>query len=252
MASDKIRLFTVPNLITCLNLLSGCVGIVVALAGKLEVAMVCVLLSAVFDFLDGFAARLLKSYSAVGVQLDSLADMVSFGVLPALMLVCAMFNEYAPVQMSITLKYVLCCSPFILTVFSALRLAKFNVDTRQTESFLGLPTPANALFFASLVILFEGRVGCKVALPLIAAFSFLMVSEIPMFSLKIKSFSVRKSSFQLLSFLVFSASIAAGLLLQGVPLLAIFAPIMLLYIIPNLVKWAFTKGKQIINNHNVN
>ncbi len=246
MTSGKIRLFTVPNLITSLNLLSGCVGIVlVAWQGRFTVAALCVLLAAVFDFLDGFTARLLKQYSPVGVQLDSLADMVSFGVLPAYIMVCGLFAGYgsATGELPQGLWWVVMFSPFILTVFSALRLAKFNVDTRQTESFLGLPTPANALFFSSLVVLLEGRVEWWLALPLIVVFSCLMVSEIPMFSLKIKEFSVKKMPLLLLSFICFSVSIAVGMLLMGMHLMAVFAPIILLYITPNVVKWAFTKRK---------
>jgi CDP-diacylglycerol--serine O-phosphatidyltransferase len=246
MGNRNIRLFTAPNAITCLNLLAGCVGVTFALVDACTAAMICVLLAAVFDFLDGLMARLLKQYSPVGVQLDSLADMVSFGLVPALMLhyavisgsVLGLINDTFDIPYIMV--WALCCSPFILTVFSALRLAKFNVDNEQTSSFIGLPTPANALFFSSLVVGFGGRMDWRIALPLVAVFSFLMVSKIPMFSFKIKDFSVKKYAYQLV-LVVLSIALTALSFFSYKSVLEAFAPIILLYIVLNLIRWIFTK-----------
>ena len=132
----------IPNAITCANLFSGCIGIVYAFNGALETAAYFVLLSGIFDFFDGFAARLLNVKSNIGKDLDSLADMVSFGFLPGVVMYQLLSqSDYA----SPYLPYL----AFIITVFSALRLAKFNNDTRQTEDFIGLNTPMNTDFFRS-------------------------------------------------------------------------------------------------------
>ncbi|MBC7617150.1 MAG: CDP-diacylglycerol--serine O-phosphatidyltransferase, partial [Pedobacter sp.] len=133
----------IPNAITCANLFSGCIGVVFAFKGELETAAYFVLLSGIFDFFDGMVARLLKVKSAIGKELDSLADMVSFGFLPGVVMFQLLkagdySNDYLPYL------------GFIITVFSALRLAKFNIDERQTEDFIGLNTPMNTLFIVSL------------------------------------------------------------------------------------------------------
>lgn len=182
----------IPNTITCLNLVSGCVASVMALEGNLMYAVVWIMLAAVFDFFDGFAARLLKAFSPIGKELDSLADVVSFGVAPGMILFVLLsrlapalplggFNEYIPYW------------AFVIPAFSGLRLAKFNIDERQTTSFIGLPVPAHALFWSSLgysvqPLLPQGGVGLLAGLMALALVtSLLLVSEVPMFSLKIKS-----------------------------------------------------------------
>src|ERR1035437_963744 len=167
----------IPNFITSLNLFSGCVAIAFAFAGYqyVWIAGIMIFVAAVFDFLDGFAARALKAYSEIGKQLDSLADMVSFGVAPSVIAMQLLntsigkmdshlpfsdlssiisgynasnnFATYSPLDFIITF------SAFIIAVFSALRLAKFNIDTRQTESFIGLTTTANGMLFASLPLI---------------------------------------------------------------------------------------------------
>jgi len=175
----------VPNAITSLNLASGCVSIVFALNGHYETAALLILLAAVFDFLDGLAARLLNAYSSIGKELDSLADVVSFGVAPATILY----------QFMTDLSQLTGSSPlwawaaFLIPVFSALRLAKFNLDDRQLSSFLGLPTPANGLFWSfgvaySYEKLFDFAIDPLFIVPIIGLFVWLLVSEIPMFSLK--------------------------------------------------------------------
>ncbi|MDR0711654.1 MAG: CDP-alcohol phosphatidyltransferase family protein [Prevotellaceae bacterium] len=244
--SNKIRLFTVPNVITCFNLLCGCAGIVFALEGFLLGAMACVLAAAALDFLDGFAARLLKAYSPVGVQLDSLADMVSFGTLPAAMLYSAMRGMTPAAEGAYVL---LPFAPFLLTVFSALRLAKFNVDDRQTASFFGLPTPANALFFASTSVICAGNsLGVWTLLTLILLFSVLLVCEIPMFSFKVKDVFPEKYSLQLV-FLLLSGVMVLLCPLYSVSVFAAFAPIVLLYILLNIMKWMWGKINNIKKNN---
>ena len=181
----------IPNAITCLNLLSGCLGIVYAFQDNLIYASYAIAIAAIFDFFDGMFARLLKSYSVIGKELDSLADMVSFGVLPSV-IVYKLFLQAPQIDgISVYLNY----TAFIIAIFSALRLAKFNVDTRQTENFIGLPTPANALLIASLpLIIAEGDhfVSSYIMNPFFLfvfslGMSMLLVTEIPLISLKFKN-----------------------------------------------------------------
>ena len=181
----------VPNTITCLNLFCGCLSIVCSFNGFLQEAAYFIIAAAVFDFFDGFAARWLRAYSAMGKELDSLADMVSFGVAPA----AIMYELLSPAVENYELSAWWAIPAFIITVFSALRLAKFNIDTRQNDSFIGLPTPANALFICSLafvsssehhLIWLTGNPMFLFAVTIL--FSYLLVAELPLFSLKFKSF----------------------------------------------------------------
>lgn len=184
----------IPNTITCCNLVAGCVASVMAFEGHLLYAAVWIILAAVFDFFDGLAARLLKAYSPLGKELDSLADMVSFGVAPG-MILFALLRQAAPAlplgEWNAYIPYL----GFVIPAFSGLRLAKFNIDARQATSFIGLPVPAHALFWASAGYAVQPAIGANpglfVAVSVIVAFvtSLLLVSEIPMFSLKIKSLS---------------------------------------------------------------
>ena len=173
----------IPNFITCLNLFSGCIAAYLAFKGNYQGAFIAILLASVFDFLDGFAARLLKAYSPMGKELDSLADMVSFGLAPGAIVFSLLsetgLNEWLPFL------------GFLIPVFSGLRLAKFNIDDRQTTSFIGLPVPANAIFWAGLVYSFSPFLLDTVWLLfiLIIVFSYLLVSELPMFSLKFRNVS---------------------------------------------------------------
>lgn len=173
----------IPNTITSMNLLCGVLGVIASLDGRLELGFVLMICAAVFDFCDGLAARLLKAYSEIGKELDSLADDVSFGVLPAVMLYQISGTEIA------VLKYL----PLLLAAFSALRLAKFNLDERQHDSFIGLPTPAAAMICGSLATLVTVRPDCFLAqwcagpvfIPVMTlVLCYLLVSEIPMFSMK--------------------------------------------------------------------
>ena len=179
----------IPNSITCLNLLSGCFACIFAFQGQYDWVALCIGLSALFDFLDGMAARLLHAYSPLGKELDSLADLISFGLAPGLMVMHLMaynstFHGMAEYQSWWAL------SALLIPVFSALRLAKFNIDTRQTTSFIGLPVPANALFWIGIcqaVLHMESPVCGYAIVALVIIFSLLLVSEIPMFSLKFKN-----------------------------------------------------------------
>ena len=182
----------IPNTITCLNLVSGCIACVMALEGNLFGAMLWIIIASVFDFCDGLAARLLKAYSPLGKELDSLGDVVSFGVAPGMMLFCTIktWGEAAAIE---GIGAYLLFIAFIVPAFSGLRLAKFNIDERQTTSFIGLPVPAHALLWASACYSLQPFIesgACWIMPALIIAFcftSYLLVSEIPMFSLKAKS-----------------------------------------------------------------
>lgn len=175
----------IPNTVTSMNLLCGVMGVYFTFEGRFDVAFLLMLAAAVFDFCDGLAARALGAYSDVGRELDSLCDVVSFGVLPALMLTCMMKS----LGCSGLWVYV----PMALAVFSALRLAKFNVDERQHDSFIGLATPPSAMICGSLCSFVAAHPGSAIAgwcatcwvLPLLAsALSALLVSEVPMFAFK--------------------------------------------------------------------
>jgi len=196
----KRTLSFLPNLITLLNLFLGCVAIVFALQGWTLFAGYCIMLAAVFDFCDGFAARLLDAYSEVGKQLDSLADVVSFGVAPAAMLykaICIALAQQTAWDLDSLPLELFAFFPFIIALFSALRLAKFNVDTRQSEQFLGLPTPANALLIASFLMYARYHIALDAYItPLsiciaVVLLSALLVVEIPMLALKFKGFAWR-------------------------------------------------------------
>ena len=188
----------IPNTITCCNLLSGCVAAVYAFQSMYLVAFMCVIMGAVFDFFDGLTARALKVSSPIGKELDSLADVVTFGFAPAAM-VFSWLGECVEVHAAtlfgsrlLSVGSLLPFFAFLLVAFSALRLAKFNVDERQTSSFIGLPTPANALFWGALVLgahdwIVDSQYGWVVVLLLVGLFSWLLVAEIPMFSLKFKN-----------------------------------------------------------------
>ena len=206
----------IPNAITCCNLLSGCISIVLLCNGYVTAAGIMIFVAAIFDFFDGFAARLLKAYSAIGAELDSLSDVVSFGVAPSFIIYH--YLQSTPVSVSISSFNVIPFAAFLLAVFAELRLAKFNVDDRQTTSFIGLPTPAMGLFVASLPftlqndnLAFMGGLMTNIyfLLSVVAIFSYLMVSEIPFFSLKIKNLRFKENihiyvlaAFAVISFII--------------------------------------------------
>ena len=207
----------VPNMITCCNLISGCLSITFAWRGMLEVASLLILLAATFDFFDGFAARALDAKSPIGGELDSLSDVVSFGVAPSFIL--AHHMKLMGVGWMVGGVDVFVFLAFILAAFAAVRLAKFNIDTRQSSSFLGLPVPAVGLFIASLSIMMmwidgNGLLMKAVNNPyffivMILVFSWLMISEVPFFSFKVKSlrFADNKLRYVLIVFAVVSFAV---------------------------------------------
>ena len=181
----------IPNTITCCNLLSGCVAAHYAFEGMYPFALAFIIAGAVFDFFDGLTARALKVSSPIGKELDSLADVITFGMAPAVM-VYNWLEECSAAHLDRMVAVGMPFVAFLLVAFSALRLAKFNVDERQTSSFIGLPTPANALFWGALVIGSHDSIvahpyGWALVIALVFLFSWLLVAEIPMFSLKFKS-----------------------------------------------------------------
>src|ERR1700712_4095455 len=179
-----------PNAIPCANLFSGCIGIVFAFQGELVNAAYAIFLAAIFDFFDGLASRVLQSFSGIGKDLDSLADMVSFGVLPSAMMYELFLQAPQIHNISPYLNFI----AFLIPVFSALRLAKFNVDTRQAEIFIGLPTPANAILIASFPLVIEQypQLSRYVLNPyglsvFVLVMCSLLVAELPLMSLKFKN-----------------------------------------------------------------
>jgi CDP-diacylglycerol---serine O-phosphatidyltransferase len=195
----------IPNFITSLNLASGFVSIIFILNGDLITASWLILAAMVFDFLDGFVARTLKAYSELGKQLDSLADLVSFGVAPGLIIYRLLLSSVGSgsqlvFNFSDPASYVLLFIPALMPVCAALRLAIFNLDTTQTTSFKGLPTPANALTVITFVIggYFSGSsfisafMASPVWLTVLSLFlSIMMVTRIPLLSLKFKDLKIK-------------------------------------------------------------
>ncbi|MCE5206025.1 MAG: CDP-diacylglycerol--serine O-phosphatidyltransferase [Porphyromonadaceae bacterium] len=186
----------IPNLITLANLFSGCIAITMAFEGNFTAVTVWVIVAALFDFLDGVFARWLKAYSDTGKELDSLADVVSFGVAPATALFILLRDHTQLPVMTGQWQFYIPYIAFLIPLFSALRLAKFNIDERQTISFRGLPTPANGLFWVSFTVAVSDIAGNSkfffpVTVILVILLCWLMISEIPMFSLKIKKISLK-------------------------------------------------------------
>ncbi len=237
---------------TCCNLLCGVFGIQAVLGGSSEMlnyglnsAVVFIIMACVFDFLDGFVARLLKVTSPIGKELDSLADMVSFGVLPGMMLYQMILSTGARSldnfisQNSLLLALV----AFLIPVFSALRLAKFNIDTRQADSFIGVPTPANTLFIAGLAYIYTQEnnflsflVSPISLLLLSVVLSYLLVAEIPLLALKFKKFGWQDNKMRYV--LIVSTVILFSILnFTSIPI------IIILYIILSLIENYLNKMK---------
>lgn len=172
----------IPNTITCLNLISGCIATYWAFQGDYQMALLFIVIGAVFDFFDGMSARLLHVSSPIGKELDSLADCITFGFAPSAIIFSYLSSLTANSQLPIA--YL----AFIMAAFSALRLAKFNLDERQALGFIGLPTPANALFWGSLIVGAGAWIHTSLIIMLGVPLScYLLVSEIPMFALKFKT-----------------------------------------------------------------
>lgn len=191
----KLR-YHIPNTITCCNLLSGCFSILFSFSGMPVAAAIMLFVAGLFDFFDGFAARLLKAHSPIGGDLDSLSDVVSFGVAPGFIMYRLMLEGMPDPIWPVGQVSLFACFAFLLPVFAAVRLAKFNVDTRQTTSFIGLPTPPMALFMASLPLAFwqldllgQPVLNPYLGLGIVILFSVMMVCNRSFFSFKMKSVS---------------------------------------------------------------
>ncbi|MBR6191158.1 MAG: CDP-alcohol phosphatidyltransferase family protein [Prevotella sp.] len=212
----------IPNTITCCNLVCGCVAIIFALHLDPQMALLFIILGAVFDFFDGMSARLLGVSSEIGKELDSLADDVTFGVAPASMIFAELSVLEYPGAVYYAVPWIVSLIPyiaFLVAAFSAVRLAKFNLDTRQTTSFIGLPTPANALFWGSLIVGFAPLLEQYLWFtPLVVIGIFvscwLLVAEIPMFALKFKHWGFRGNELKY-CFIVFSALVLVGSIATG-------------------------------------
>lgn len=215
----------IPNALTCANLLSGCVGIVYAFQNRLDIAAYAVLISGIFDFFDGNLARILNVKSPIGKELDSLADMVSFGFLPGVVMFKLLEQSHS------TFEY-LPFFGFLITIFSCLRLAKFNIDTRQTEDFIGLNTPMNTLFIVSLPFIqreYPALIGSTLLLVcLTILMSWLLISEIRIYSLKFGTMSWADNKIKFV-FLIVSAVLIAFLKFAAIPF------VLILYILSSFV-----------------
>ena len=228
----------IPNLLTLLNLFCGCIAIVFISNFKFDWAFYFVCLGIFFDFFDGFFARKFGVSGPLGVQLDSLADMVTSGVAPGFTMVCLLSGKYIHTPIEGYLPYL----GFIITLGACYRLANFNIDTRQSDSFIGLPTPANTLFIMSLplvinechfLILSEILSVKWVLLAITLLSAYIMNAEIPLFSLKIKNFSIQKYKLQI-GFLV--ASLLMIIFLQYLAIPLIIVTYVLLSIINNTIE----------------
>ena len=229
----------IPNTLTCCNLLSGCVAVTYAFTGENLMALAFILLGAFFDFFDGMSARLLHVSSPIGKELDSLADCVTFGVAPATMVFTLLFQIPYPESLDVV-RPLIPYAAFLIAAFSALRLAKFNLDERQTTSFLGLPTPANAMFWSSLIVgagtrLTHSTYSLALLAVMILLSCWVLVSEIPMFALKFKQWGWKGNEIRYL------------FVLSCIPILLIFkfsgiAIIIIWYVLLSL--YAMSRKKQ--------
>lgn len=252
----------IPNALTCGNLLCGCLALVKVFEGNLILSACFVGVALVLDFFDGFTARLLKVSSPIGKDLDSLADMVTFGVVPAMvmfkLIIIAILKPvydlapatsgwtiYPPLTPESAHSY-LPYAALIIAIFSCIRLAKFNNDTRQSESFIGMPTPANAMLICSLPLIMEFQPGFQGIVSAIynpwflcilsVIMSVLLVSEIPLFALKFKNFSWADNKVRFI-FLALAVILFVSLRFIGIPV------VILLYILLSIVNNIFLKKK---------
>lgn len=237
----------IPNFITSLNLVSGSLATIFAIDGHLVWAAIFICAAAVFDFLDGFAARMLKAYSDIGKELDSLADVVSFGVAPGAILFTllefSLFGKNDPIYeiSAHWYEWLILFSSFLLPVFGAIRLARFNTNTANEDFFRGLPIPSNGIFWASLGLMLESPkyydllqlIYSTKNLVILAVFmAGMMVITMPMFSLKPHSFGIKENWYRYL-FLVLSLILIVIFNFYGL------AFVIILYIILNLIFYLF-------------
>ena len=264
----------IPNALTCGNILCGCMGLLVTSWYRLDYAFLFMVIGGLFDFLDGFVARLLKVSSPIGKDLDSLADMLTFGVLPGFIMfkmiglsvlgfdielarevystlgigtsTIAEFEKLGVTSYQLFLPF----SAFLIPVFSAIRLAKFNNDSRQTDSFIGVPTPANAILISSLAFILISQIYWKhsfnyqllyhpyILIGLTVIMSFLLVSELPLFALKFKNFGWADNKIRFL-FLIISMILLILFQFIAIPF------IIFLYILLAVINNLFNKKEQV-------
>lgn len=236
------NLITFPNALTCSNLISGCIATYFAFNHCPDLALMWIIIGAVFDFFDGMSARALHISSPIGVEIDSLADDITFGVAPSTILFAQLQVMDYPVAFGAVAHYVPFVA-FLMAAFSALRLAKFNIDKRQTMGFIGLATPANALFWGGLILTFGSCLedtawGWLVLIALMCLSCWLLICEIPMFALKFKHLTWHgnevRLSFVLLTFLILIVSV----IVHGARgFLSAWCWIIPIYILLSLVVW---------------
>ena len=249
----------IPNFITSLNLVCGCMAIVAVFHNRLDESAILIAIAAVLDFFDGFAARMLSVHSEIGKQLDSLADMVSFGVAPGMILYTMLEPGYHFVVDGHTLNFeryeYIKYLALLIPVFSAVRLAKFNIDTRQSDSFIGVPTPANCMLISSIPVILIHQNGYTInpdgsfslynfieiignqwfLVTLILIMSYLMVAELPLFALKFKSFDWQSNKLRYI-FLSLSAILIVSTQFISIPI------IIVLYILLSIATGVFKTG----------
>lgn len=248
-----------PNILTLINLFLGCLAIVYIFQdhmiimenkkdlyvnmGMIDIACICVFIAAIIDFFDGFVARLLHAQSELGKQLDSLADMVTFGLVPGVILYELLARSYYMSADAFDYPILYYASGFAVTLFAALRLANFNIDTKQLTSFRGLPTPSMALIICSLpLIILRDEMGLSTffsnkwtLLTLDALLCYLMVSDIPMIGLKMSSFNIQQNLWQATILIASLIVILWGLFIVHIEFL-IIPVIIILYIVISIVK----------------
>lgn len=244
----KIKLINFPNALTCCNLISGCIATCFAFFHSPDLALLWIIIGAVFDFFDGMSARALHISSPIGKELDSLADDVTFGVAPSTIIFSQLIVMTFPSALGVLNNYI----PFvayIMAAFSALRLAKFNLDERQSMGFIGLPTPANALFWGSLILSAQNwfnsiAAGPWIIIVLMLISSWLLISEIPMFALKFKQWGFKGNElrycFLIVSALIIIAStVYGGIAGQGVLMgfLGAWWIVILLYVVISVLAY---------------
>ncbi|MFN3589653.1 MAG: CDP-diacylglycerol--serine O-phosphatidyltransferase, partial [Spirosomataceae bacterium] len=234
-----MKLFTIPNFMTLGNLLAGCIGILAVFEGQLLFASLLIGVALILDFGDGFVARLLNQSSPIGKELDSLADMVTFGVLPSFILIHILQEPWV-LHVHET-KWYLSYIPLFLALSSALRLAKFNIDTRQSDQFIGVPTPANGLIIASLPLIstYQPEYASYLLKPEILIgytliMSYLLIAELPLLAFKFKNFQWKGNQIRYV-FLIFSVILILSLGFVSFPVL------ILSYIIISMLDKAFSK-----------
>jgi len=257
-----MKMFNIPNLITALNMLCGVFAVLLAIAGRIDIAPLFIFLGAVLDFLDGFLARILKQQSELGKQLDSLADIITFGLAPGIIMMAILIQPMPFTNSETTSTFLSWIQQLIvgnaatyiplfglvIPFFSLFRLANFNIDTRQSDSFIGLPTPANTIFFMAFPLLltqYGATTGWEhelimtvvkpsVLVPLIIVMSVLLIAEIPLFSLKFKQFQWAGNEWRF-GFLISCGLLIAFLWMWSIPI------IVLLYLILSIIKNSISK-----------